>query len=220
MGKKSPIKGLSKVTHSATSQTAKGSTGGSACMICGKIFKYEHKMKVHLRSHTGETPFSCTFCNKAFTQNAALKVHIRTHTKERPYSCKECEKTFARADHLNQHIRTHTGKRPYGCELCQKSFATWSAISRHKAEHLSCNNYICQVCSKTFSRTSNLKNHLLKVHSHSEDSSHPEGKETSAKKLLILPDVRDLLETLQGEEDEKNHFLSGCVKSEPTEDKT
>ncbi|KAJ1520674.1 hypothetical protein ONE63_003778 [Megalurothrips usitatus] len=134
------------------------------CTMCMKPFKSETKLHIHVRSHTGETPYACPHCEKAFAQNAALKVHIRTHTGERPFTCDKCGRTFARADHLRQHDRTHTGEKPYECPMCGKSFATWSAVSRHKSEHLSRDSFACSVCHKTFARSDNLRAHVQKTH--------------------------------------------------------
>lgn len=92
-------------TYSNPTEEVKKEARGSTCGICGKYFRYEHKMRVHLRIHTGELPFSCSYCEKSFAQKAALTVHERTHTGEKPFVCELCNKAFARADHLNQHNR-------------------------------------------------------------------------------------------------------------------
>ena len=49
---------------------------------------------------------------KAFSESASLKIHERTHTGETPNKCKNCGKSFSQLGSLKRHKRTHTGEKP------------------------------------------------------------------------------------------------------------
>ncbi|XP_029974665.1 zinc finger protein 436-like [Salarias fasciatus] len=94
------------------------------CDICGRSFRQRSHVVDHMRTHTGEKPFSCEMCGKSFSQQCNLSRHMRTHTGEKPYCCKTCGKSFTRQSNLLCHMRAHTGEKPFSCELwgeCQLS---------------------------------------------------------------------------------------------------
>lgn len=49
------------------------------CNICSKGFKDKYSVNVHIRTHTGEKPFTCSLCGKSFRQKAHLAKHYQTH---------------------------------------------------------------------------------------------------------------------------------------------
>lgn len=76
------------------------------CEQCGRGYTQMSHLRRHLRTHSGEQPFTCSYCPKKFTSGAALKIHARIHTGERPYWCNQCEKGFRSKTKLGRHMKT------------------------------------------------------------------------------------------------------------------
>ncbi|XP_059059057.1 zinc finger protein 329-like [Achroia grisella] len=139
------------------------------CFTCGKVMSSRFRLKTHLRTHTGERPYSCLHCGKNFSLAQNLKVHIRIHTGEKPLKCSICGECFAQSAGLAAHRRKHTGQLPYKCLLCPRSFRTVGHLQYHVRRHTGEKNYECDLCGRAFITRSDLKQHLL---THSGDRPH------------------------------------------------
>ena len=72
---------------------------GSLCEICGKYFKSDKNMKIHMQFHSN---FKCKTCNKEFFIESLLLVHEKNHhmgQKDEKYI--NCNKTKYHSDHAN-----------------------------------------------------------------------------------------------------------------------
>eukprot|EP01084_Bolivina_argentea_P306609 529848_1 len=75
------------------------------CNICGRNFSGKQHYQYHMRTHSGEKPYTCQSCGKKFRAKHSLKNHIRIHTGERPYQCKVCGKWFRQLGVMKNHLR-------------------------------------------------------------------------------------------------------------------
>ncbi|XP_059045141.1 gastrula zinc finger protein XlCGF57.1-like [Achroia grisella] len=135
------------------------------CENCGKSFYSKSDVKIHMRTHTGETPYACSECPMKFTQISAMLRHVKRHTGEKPYTCITCSKAFCTKEELKNHHMVHTSKKQFSCSICNIMFKYRNNLKKHLRLHSKSDHYICSYCGRNFNLKGNLKIHINRQHS-------------------------------------------------------
>ncbi|KPJ17511.1 Zinc finger protein 160 [Papilio machaon] len=142
------------------------------CDTCGRAFRGKSVLMNHVRTHTGEKPFSCAECGRRFTQRTAMRTHTRlVHLKVRRnakvsvytdrhvstctlYSCAECGRRFTQRTAM----RTHT-------RLVHLKVRRNAKVSVYTDRHVStCTLYSCAECGRRFTQRTAMRTHTRLVH--------------------------------------------------------
>lgn len=139
------------------------------CRECGHLAVSPSALVIHVRTHTGEKPYSCNIgeCKWRFSQKDSLRKHQMTiHSVMEPaFECEECGQVAVSSSALEKHMRTHTGEKPFACNIgeCAWRFSIKRALKLHKMTHLGIKpnmKHTCEECGKMVESPSKLVKHM------------------------------------------------------------
>ncbi|RVE59671.1 hypothetical protein OJAV_G00190680 [Oryzias javanicus] len=206
-------------------------TGLFRCQICQKRFYNLLALKNHQRSHFDIKRYTCHECGKAFKIQKQLLIHLRRH-KRNQAKMQELDNqipalmqtngsgsdgnlsllppnanhTSASAQHAapqpeGRRAETEAessvaskdagDRRPFACDQCGRTYRHAGSLVNHKNSHKT-GEYYCSICNNTYSNQLAMKNHLRTHFLYKRHTCQNCGRGSRGKKQLLAHVCADL----------------------------
>ncbi|CAH0394608.1 unnamed protein product [Bemisia tabaci] len=125
------------------------------CKTCGLAYDKELSYRDHVNKiHLGKRKrYKCEICNKLLSNRTCYDTHMRTHSGEKPFSCKTCGNSYCDKYSMAKHEKqVHGTQVEFTCPLCRKTYHRSCLLSEHiKWTHatnleIELSNYKCTMC--------------------------------------------------------------------------
>ena len=145
------------------------------------IVSFRYSLRMHGKTHKGQTIHSCTHCEFSANTSQQLDDHMNKHRGTRPFQCSECGLMFAARADLRAHVtRTH--------RTAAASIMTTSPLNRPQRRAASLqhrfignssapeeegqteDDFRCPICHRQFTSARLLDRHTFAVHEPKQES--------------------------------------------------
>ena len=140
------------------------------CPVCNKGYKSQKSMKVHFKTHTGQTRGlcgigGCTFGHNDFGVIQAHQYEVHGPQYGKCNICPVCNRKFSNIRTLDRHVRNVHEDKTLKCPVCGKKYKSRPNMERHiSVEHKGADKIVCHLCGNYFTSVDSLANHLSKAH--------------------------------------------------------
>ncbi|XP_045456727.1 zinc finger protein 91-like [Melitaea cinxia] len=136
--------------------------GSFKCNICGADCNIPSRLYKHMAKAHGVKAAKCPKCSETFaTQYLRQKHLIEAH--DSGHKCSHCGRMFTRNSFLRDHIkRTHLKEKNVECSVCSMKFFNNIQLRRHMVKHSGEKNFSCDMCGERFYWKNTLRTHMTK----------------------------------------------------------